>query len=164
MTFQKNVNGVDYTYEESFWTGKKKLSMNGVPLTPVSRREFRYLDQGGAERRISVKGNFLGGITLLYEGGSVELLKNKWYEWVLIFVPLLGFLVGIFGGAIGGGLSAVFCLGAAFINATILRSKLNLVLKILFTVLVAVGMNVAWFLILGLIAGGLALAFPGLFA
>ena len=68
MIFQKNVNGVDYTYEESFWTGKKKLSMNGVPLTPVSRREFRYLDQGGAERRISVKGNFLGGITLLYDG------------------------------------------------------------------------------------------------
>ena len=155
MTFQKNVNGIEYIYEESFWTGKKKLSMNGVALTPVSKGVFSYLDQSGTNRQITIKGSFLNGITLNYEGGSVTLVKNTWYDWILIILPLLSIIFGVLNGLIGGGLSALFSFLAAVINATILRSKLNLALKVVFTLLITAVMTFAWILIVALIIGGI---------
>ena len=109
-----------------------------------------------------MKGNFITGVTLIEgDGNNIVLAQNKWYEWVLIFLPLLGLGVGILGGAIGGGLSALFCLLCAGINATILRSNVKFGLKIAGCIFMAVVMNLAWFLIYGAIVGGITKIFFG---
>lgn len=40
MQLTAEVNGVLYLYEENFWTGKKSLTVNGVPLTKTGKRQF----------------------------------------------------------------------------------------------------------------------------
>lgn len=144
-----------YSYTENIWTGKKELTLNGVALEKRNREVFA-VNRDGAEELITVKGNFLMGVTLVEgDGNNIVLVQNKWYEWVLIVLPLLGLGVGIFGGAIGGVLSVLFCLLCAGINATILRSNVKFGLKIAGCIFMALVMNLAWFLIYAAIAGGL---------
>jgi len=113
--------------------------------------------------QIIVKGNYVTGVTLQVEGENIVMVKNKWYDWLLLIMPMLGLVVGILGGAIGGALSALFACIGAIGNVTILRGKLPIVLKIVLCILIAVAVNVAWFLIYAAIVGGLANAFPSLF-
>lgn len=159
-----------YSYTENIWTGKKELTLNGVALEKRNREVFA-VNRDGAEELITVKGNFLMGVTLVEgDGNNIVLVQNKWYEWVLIVLPLLGIGVGFFGGAIGGVLSmlfyllggaiggvlsVLFCLLCAGINATILRSNVKFGLKIAGCIFMALVMNLAWFLIYAAIAGGL---------
>lgn len=79
------------------------------------------------------------------------------------YLLLLGVWIGILGGAIGGALSALFACVGAVGNVTILRGKLSIVWKVVLCILIAVAVNVAWFLIYAAIVGGLANAFPSLF-
>ena len=96
-------------YEESFWTGKKSLTVNGVRAGAVSKKEF-MLDG----RTVTLKGSYLSGVTLLCDGAEIEIMaKPKWYELALAFLPLIFIMVWgnnatlvsvfpIIGGAIGG--------------------------------------------------------------
>lgn len=150
-----------YSYTENIWTGKKELTLNGVALEKRNREVFA-VNRDGAEELITVKGNFLMGVTLVEgDGKNIVLVQNKWYEWVLIVLPLLGIGVGLFGGAIGSVLSVLFCLLCAGINATILRSNVKFGLKIAGCIFMALVMNLAWFLIYAAIAGGLFEFFSG---
>lgn len=150
-----------YSYTENIWTGKKELTLNGVALEKRNREVFA-VNRDGAEELITVKGNFLMGVTLVEgDGNNIVLAQNKWYEWVLIVLPLLGLGVGILGGAIGSVLSVLFCLLCAGINATILRSNVKFGLKIAGCIFMAVVMNLAWFLIYGAIVGGITKIFFG---
>jgi hypothetical protein len=155
--------GNRFEYDESFWTsGKKELSVNGVPAHKVSKKVFIL---PGSTINATVKGNFLAGIKLqLNTGGEIVLCKNKWYEWPLIFLPLLGIGLGIFGGALGGGLSALFGFSGAAANAVILRSKRNIVFKVLCCLVIAVGSFFIWLSIYEMMVGGLAIAFPSIFS
>lgn len=138
-------NGTSVMYEESFWTGRRKLYVNGKESVKLGKRKFRS-EEGGVVTNYEVKGNFLAGVTLIVDGTEkIVLAKNAWYDWLMIFIPLVGFCVGIFCGAIGGGLSALCCLAGSYFNATIARSRLNGGAKILLQILVAVVANAVWF-------------------
>lgn len=158
MQLVTEVNGDMYAYTENFWTGKKELTLNGEALQKKDKKTFVVVREG-AERSIGVKGNFLTGVTLVTDTGNIELVKNKWYDWVLIFLPLIGVALGIFCGMIGGGLSALFGVIGAVANATLLRSKVSFPLRVLGCILVAVIVNVLWFLICLAIAGGISKLF-----
>lgn len=163
MQLTAEVNGVLYLYEENFWTGKKSLTANGVPLTKTGKRQFSVTKEDGTVSYITVKGSFLSGISLLTSEGEVVLVKNKWYDWVLIFLPMVGIVVGVAGcGALGGGLSALFGFLGAFVNATLLRSKLSMPVKILLCIVVFAVANVVWFLLYLVIANAILDAVAGI--
>ena len=46
-------------YEESFWTGKKNLLINGIYARPFSKKEFLF-----EERKVIIEGNLFMGVTL----------------------------------------------------------------------------------------------------
>ncbi|MDE7439714.1 MAG: hypothetical protein K2N23_04325 [Clostridia bacterium] len=112
---QNEIYG-EIVYEESFWTGKKTLTISGVAANKISKKEFRLPDG----RTATVQGNFLQGACLLVESESIRLTpKIKWYEIALAIIPFLLIMVWgnvvalceivpVVGGAIGGGLSALF--------------------------------------------------------
>ena len=63
----------DIVYEESFWTGKKSVSINGTPLEKISKKQFRLQDGG----TVTVSGNFLQGACLNLNGETIRLTPNR---------------------------------------------------------------------------------------
>ena len=146
MIINKVVEGINYVYDENFWTGKKKMYINSKEMRKIGKKEFT-LSEGETTYVVQVKGSFFAGVTLYVNSKPIELVKNKWYEWILIFIPFLSLAVGVFGGAIGGALSAIIACTGTFINATICRSKLNVVVKVILCILIAVASGIAWWLL-----------------
>lgn len=156
-------DGTEVVYDENIWTGKGSLTIGGESGTKIGKRLFSF-GSDAQKSEVTIKGSFLTGLTLIFSGGEqLVLAKNKWYEWILIFLPLIGFAVGVTCGAIGGGLSALFGMLGAFFNAYFLRTGLNIFLKIIACIAIAAAVFFIWVMIYVLIVGGLATAFPSLF-
>ncbi|MBO5102722.1 MAG: hypothetical protein J6C13_01360 [Clostridia bacterium] len=117
---QHNVYG-KIVYNESDWTGKKTITINGKELTKTSKTGFIY-DNNGTQIPVTVEGNFWLGSSIKINNEKIELIeKSKWYEiacalsiFILILiwgnVPALCAIVPVVGGAIGGLVSAVFAM------------------------------------------------------
>lgn len=108
-------------YYESPWTGKKSLTVGGVPLSKVDKNKFvRELD--GKRDEFCLKGSFVTGLKLLAGGQTHTLIvAPKWYEIVLsltilAFILVWGNIVAtcrilpLVGGAIGGAVSGLFAM------------------------------------------------------
>ena len=103
----------EIVYTENFWSGRKTVTIDGQ-TQPVKKKAIMI-----GEKKATVKGNFLTGASLVFEGESFGLTpKTKWYEYVLAVLPLFFILVWgnspalcaifpIIGGGIGGFLAAV---------------------------------------------------------
>ena len=99
---------------ESFWTGKKTLTINGVDAQPVSKKEFT-----AEGKKVVIIGSSLMGLKLQIDNDIIEVSpKPKWYEIVLAVLPLTFLLTWgnssalcsifpVVGGAIGGALGAI---------------------------------------------------------
>lgn len=106
----------EMTYEESLWTGKKRLSVNGQELKKIARNTFQTSDG----QSIKLKGSFLFGTKAITETETIVLVPPcKWYEYALSLLPFilvltwgnskaLCRLVPIVGGAIGGLIGGLF--------------------------------------------------------
>ena len=100
-------------YDESFWTGKKNVIVNGQYLTKTDKNTFLY-SNGQQSQYFILSGNFIKGASLTFGQQTIQLTPPiKWYELLLpiiAFIALLFWgtiptLVAIFplvGGAIGG--------------------------------------------------------------
>lgn len=114
-------------YEEGFWTGKRTIVYDGVPLTKVKRNLYE-LRQGDAVEQFVIKGNQLIGVTITMFGVEVEVARKLyWYEYVLaaiVFAPCV--LFGAVGGAVGGALG--------FFNLVVIRNVDKIWLKIIISV------------------------------
>lgn len=154
MVIEKTIDGVAYSYRESFWTGKKTLTVNGLPATKCSRSLFTLA--APESETVQVKGSFLSGVSLYYGSGKIVVLeKNTWWEWVLIVLPFLNIIAGVFGGLLGGCLSALFgCVGSV-VNASILRADIRLWERIALCVLVILVVTFSWLLLYYLAVLGL---------
>ena len=154
---QHEVHG-QIIYEENFWTGKKTVSIGGIPLKKQKKNVYLY-ENGEAASYVTIQGNFATGVKLLISGEAIELTKAaKWYEIALsvsIFalimvwgnVEALFTILPVVGGAIGGGIS-----GAAAIGCLIgMKSTKSLVLKLL----IWLGCMVATLVVCGTIGFGL---------
>ena len=103
-------------YNESFWSGKKELSINGKSFYKVGKNKYSY---GSGEDLIEAYliGNFISGVKVIIGNESIQVIpKSKVYEWILAFIPFrfiltwgyVPVLVSVFlvvGGAIGGAIS-----------------------------------------------------------
>ncbi len=122
-------------YDENFWTGKKKLTINGEELEKVSRKEFKTK----SGEQVTIKGNFVIGAKLIIGGEAVTIMPTvKWYEILLAIIPLILIIVWgnsvalcrivpVVGGAIGGAISGL-CSAASL---CFMKSVKQLWLKIL---------------------------------
>ena len=137
---QHSIYG-EIVYNESFWTGKKALTINGVDAKPISKKEYMV-----NEKRAILKGSFLKGSTLLIEGETIQLSpKAKWYEIILAIIPFLFLLTWgnsaslcsifpVVGGAIGGALGGV----GAVISLFLMKTQKNPIVKTVVGIIVAV--------------------------
>lgn len=139
-TVQHSIYG-EIVYNESFWTGKKALTINGVDAKPISKKEYMV-----NEKRAILKGSFLTGSTLLIEGETIQLSpKAKWYEIILAIIPFFFLLTWgnsaslcsifpVVGGAIGGALGGV----GAVISLFLMKTQKNPIVKTVVGIIVAV--------------------------
>jgi hypothetical protein len=107
----------EIVFEESFWTGKRRITMKGIELKEEKKKVlFSYFD-GERSEQVQVKGSSLSGVQLLIGGECIQLTpRTKWYEFacsVILAVsvltwgnsPALCALFPIVGGALGGGIA-----------------------------------------------------------
>ena len=136
----------EIVYNESFWTGKKTLTINGVCAQPVSKKEFTV--EG---KKVVIIGSSLMGLKLQIDNDIIEVSpKPKWYEIVFAVLPLIFLLTWgnstalcsifpVVGGALGGGLGALGSMTSLFFMK---KSK-----SPLFKILIGLGALVATILI-----------------
>lgn len=143
---QHPIHG-EIVYNESFWTGKKTVTINGVDAQPISKKEFT-----AEGKKVVIIGSSLSGLKLQIDNDIVEVSpKPKWYEIVLAVLPLIflvtwgnsAVLCSIFpvvGGAIGGALGGVSSMTSLLLirNAKSLLTKLLIgIVAFVVTVLIA---------------------------
>ena len=91
-------DGKSIIYEESFWTGKKSIKIDGVELEKAGRNQFLY--DGNLYK---LKGNFLSGAKLVGNYGTIVLVNSlSVLDWILVFLPFILAIVGGLAGAICG--------------------------------------------------------------
>lgn len=110
------------TYDEGFWTGKRTVTVGGVPLKKIDRKHWEC-EWNGVALPASIKGNTMTGVTLTLGEENITIVpRPAWYVLTmsiltLVFIIAWGSSVElvkifpIFGGAVGGliaGVGAVF--------------------------------------------------------
>jgi hypothetical protein len=124
------------TYSENFWTGKKKITINGQELQKIDKKTYRFEDQ-----YYTVKGSFLTGVEMVNGDRSITLVRKLTaLETLLCFLP---FVLVVTGGAIGG-----LCGGAAAaINAIYVRDTEKTVMKVAYSILSTVIAFVCYYIL-----------------
>ena len=127
-------------FEESFWTGKKNLTVNGERLNKTAKNLF----QTANGETVTLTGSYLTGSKITLGGETIALTPTvKWYEILLSILPLLLVMVWgnsvalcqivpVVGGAIGGAISALL----SFLNLLIIKGVKPIFLKILISVVI----------------------------
>lgn len=120
-------------YEESFWSGRLKITVGGKEFNKVTKKIYEYTENE-VVYKVEVVGNYFIGVKLLIssslEPGQPETVKvcdgYKWYEFVVAFLGFAFILVWgnlsadiiiyfpVIGGGIGGATGAFFGLGGLF--------------------------------------------------
>ncbi len=138
-------------YDENIWTGKKTLKVNDVTCFAVSKKEFLVGDQ-----KVFLSGNLYTGIRLSIGQETVEISpRPTWYEIVLAILPVAFLLTWgnspalcaifpVIGGAIGGGIGALFSM-----TSLLMMKKAN---SPLYKVLIGLGMFAANLLVAFILA------------
>jgi hypothetical protein len=76
-------------YQESFWTGKKVITFNGIEVTKMDRKTFTCWKDGVATTFV-LKGNYLAGVKLTTTDECYQVVPaSTWYEYLLAILPFL---------------------------------------------------------------------------
>lgn len=101
-------------YHESFWTGSKKVFLDGKELKKITRNKFKFIENG-LKYTITIFGNQQIGVSVKIFGNIITLTpKPKWYEYLLFIPPIIPFAVlcvmsnSILLGALFGGITGAF--------------------------------------------------------
>ena len=125
-------------YEESPWTGKKTLLINGKYLTKTGKKTFSY-SNGDEKQQFAIGGDFLRGAHITDGKEKIQLTRPiKWYELLLPIITFIALLVWasvpslvlifpLVGGAIGGLIGGI-CM---VVSMLVMKSIKNVSLKIL---------------------------------
>ena len=147
------------TYEEDFFTGKKKLTVNGIPLVRKKKETYIFND-GTGEREAELRGNYLLGVKLKVGGEVVQVVPAlRWYETlcsILIFativiwgnVDVLCLIFPLAGGFVGGFVSASAAVLCALVMKAVKDVRIKLVLwLVIFAATVLVCFGLAWMIL-----------------
>lgn len=129
-------DGRKVEYEESFWTGKKRIIIDNIVLNKISKKEYMCNDT-----KYILSGSYLFGAKLESLDEDIILVRKlNVLEWILVVLPLVLVFIG---GAIGGALGVA----SAITIATIVRKVNNVILKILVSLAItAVSIGLWWFI------------------
>lgn len=137
--------------EETFWTSKKIITINGTPLKQIGKMRkgqmtYEYETEEG-KKQVTAKGSFSSGISLTIDGETIVIDKGAaWYEiaacafmWIVMLVwsciPSLYTIWPVLGGGLGGALHAIF----ALITMLGMKSTKNIALKFIIWLAAFVG-------------------------
>ena len=127
--------------EESFWTSKKTVTINGVALKQIGKMRrgqctYEYETEEG-KKQVTAKGAFSSGIQLMIDGEMIQMDKGAaWYEIAACALMLIVMLVWsnvpylytiwpILGGGLGGAFHAILAMTALLA----MKSTKNIALK-----------------------------------
>lgn len=122
----ETVIGIDI----SPWTGKQNVLVNGHPAKQSAqgkrrKPEFLIPDSSGTEKTLELKTSLFGDLTAFWGGEKIQVTPPlKWYQYIFGGLPIILIFAG---GAIGG----IFGVLGSLSNYSVLRSKLNVAMKIL---------------------------------
>lgn len=148
-------NGNKIVYKEGLVSEKIILNINGVECERIKSHCYRNKENN---EEYKIKGNYVFGVNLITSDGTkIAVIKNKWYQYFVLFFPLLmiGFLGvkgGVVGGAIAGGLSAI----NIFFNGAMIRLKIKTILKTIYIILFFLLMLSIWTVLFMLLNGGVS--------
>ena len=141
------IDGVgELSVTENFWTGSKTLSLNGVKLQKVSKKQFSCR-LGEQILDIFIDGNFLTGLKCTVNGKTYKVTEAaKWYEYVLAIVPFVFIMVWgnipatikifpVISGALGGAISALLSFTSLYVMKMIKKPYLKVLVGLGFFVL-----------------------------
>ena len=151
--------------EESFWTGKNSVTINGVALKQIGKMRrgqctYEYETEEG-KKQVTAKGAFSSGIQLTIDGETIQMDKGAaWYEIAACALMLIVMLVWsnvpylytiwpILGGGLGGALHAILAMTALLA----MKSTKNIALKFV----IWLGMFIGSMILSGILAIMLAL-------
>ena len=133
-------------YEESIWTGKKSVQINGVSLNKIDKTTFSY-NHEGLDIRVRVDGNIYKGSSLIIDDESYEVYaKTLWYEYILAFLPIvliivwgnnvyLCSIIPVIGGAIGGAISVAL----GIVSLSMMKNSNKALIKLLIGIAFLIG-------------------------
>lgn len=142
-------------YDENFWTGKRTIIVDGVPLVKIKKTSYELPATAESPAvAVTVKGSYISGVALIIGGEVITLIgKAAASDYILGILPASLFFAFIMGGAIGGGIAGAM----GFLGVLLMKSRPNIKQKLLISlgssaVIVAVGVAIIFYMIQ---AGGL---------
>lgn len=156
---KKNISHPVYgeiIYEESVWSGKKSISMKGIPLKCISKNVYT-LEDGEYTIQVNLRGSALAGVALCIQNEEIWVInKPAWYDWVLSMIPFvlmivwgnsvqLCSIIPVVGGAIGGALGGAAMVMTMFMirGKSIVRKLLTALLSTLITFAIGAALGYA---------------------
>ena len=135
LQIKDEQNNINYVYSESLWTGKRSLTVNGIPAMKVSKKVFQLPTEEGPVR-YEIKGSIYSDISIIVNGYAVS-TDHEWYEKMLIWLPMISIVFGvIWGGLIGALIFGLFATIAMTINMEIMYSSKGSAFKVFVGLLV----------------------------
>ena len=135
------------SYDESFWTGKKTILIDGIPLQKINKTTYQLpadpANPESAPVTFTVKGSYVGGVTMTDGSETITLSpKASAADYILGILPGALFFGLIMQGAIGGALAGMMGFGGVLL----MKSRPNLKQKLLISlgvsaVIVAIGVG-----------------------
>ena len=116
MKVEIAVNGNLLVYEESFWTGRRKLTFGGKELKRLNNKKFVLEPQGEGEEAVefTINGNMFKGVTVSASVFAEPVTVRKPLsplEYVLVILPIIP---SVFFGAIGGAIGGLFAVASLY--------------------------------------------------
>lgn len=129
-------DGKIVSYKESFWTGKKEITIDGQLLKKADKKSFFYNDE-----RYIFKGSFLFGAELIRNEERIILVpKLTALEWIFVILPLI--LI-----AIGGWIGALCGITAAIVFLSLSRVIKSNLLRFILGIATTACAYIVWFVV-----------------
>ncbi|MGN1103778.1 MAG: hypothetical protein ACI4QI_02780 [Candidatus Coproplasma sp.] len=132
MKVQLTIDGNPLTYEESFWTGRRKLTYCGKELKRVNNKKFVLEPRSEGEEAVefTVSGNIFKGVRVSASVFAEPVKVTKplsWVDYVLVTIPIIP---SVFFGLIGGAIGALFAAASLYLIPKIKPLWLKIVVGI----------------------------------
>lgn len=109
----------EIVYEESYWTGKKTVTVGGKEFKKINKKTF-VGEINGERIGVAISGNYISGVFIDINGEKFRVTESaKWYDYLIAFIwlipyfvwansPVLCAILPIVGGGLGGAVAGVF--------------------------------------------------------